>query len=44
MVKSRNEPCNIIQVLEVMAKLRNVAEAELARICFENTMKFFKLR
>lgn len=43
MVRGRNEPCTIVQVGEVMAKLKNIPEEELVKICFENTIKFFNL-
>ncbi len=43
MCKDRNEPCMIVQVLEVVAKLKGVTEEELARISYENTMKMFNL-
>ncbi|KAI8319633.1 hypothetical protein GQ54DRAFT_299205 [Martensiomyces pterosporus] len=45
MVKSRNEPCMIRQVLQVLAKLHGMREDELAERLFENTRQvFFKGR
>lgn len=41
MVKGRNEPCNIRQVCEVIAAARGIAEEELARAAFNNTMRVF---
>ncbi|KAJ1962183.1 hypothetical protein GGI12_002793 [Dipsacomyces acuminosporus] len=41
MVKSRNEPCMIRQVLQVLAKLHGMKEEELADRIFENTYKVF---
>jgi TatD DNase family protein len=43
MCKDRNEPCMIVQVLEVVAKLKGISEEELAKISYENTMKMFNL-
>ncbi|XP_063968635.1 deoxyribonuclease TATDN1-like isoform X1 [Lytechinus pictus] len=43
-VKGRNEPCHIIQVLEVMAASRGEDINELADIMFENTEKMFFCR
>ncbi|KAJ2713441.1 hypothetical protein H4R19_002252 [Coemansia spiralis] len=41
MVKSRNEPCMIRQVLSVLARLHGVGEAELAERLFDNTRRVF---
>jgi len=39
MVKGRNEPCNIIQVLEVASTLLKVSPGELAEAAFQNSLK-----
>ncbi|PVU94849.1 hypothetical protein BB561_002216 [Smittium simulii] len=41
MVKGRNEPCTIPQVLRVLAKIKNIDEESLAKIIYENTLKVF---
>lgn len=43
MVKGRNEPCNIIQVLEVAAEVMKVKPEELAEAAFKNSMKMLTL-
>ncbi|KAH9499849.1 TatD DNase [Bulinus truncatus] len=40
-VKSRNEPCTIKQVLEVMSGARQEAAVELADIIYRNTVELF---
>ncbi|XP_055887131.1 deoxyribonuclease TATDN1-like isoform X2 [Biomphalaria glabrata] len=40
-VKSRNEPCTIIQVLEVMSGARQENEDDLADIIYKNTLELF---
>jgi TatD DNase family protein len=42
--KDRNEPCMMIQVLEVVAALKGVTEKELADISYENSLKMFNLK
>ncbi|CAH0550137.1 unnamed protein product [Brassicogethes aeneus] len=41
MVKSRNEPNNIRQVLDVIASVRNEDPDELCDIIYENTVNLF---
>lgn len=40
-VKSRNEPCNIIQVVEILAALKQMDVFEVAQITYMNTLKLF---
>jgi TatD DNase family protein len=40
-VKDRSEPCHMIQVLEVVATLKNMECSELANIVWENTNRLF---
>eukprot|EP01017_Pseudomicrothorax_dubius_P050624 TRINITY_DN961_c0_g1_i1.p1 TRINITY_DN961_c0_g1~~TRINITY_DN961_c0_g1_i1.p1 ORF type:complete len:155 (-),score=33.99 TRINITY_DN961_c0_g1_i1:83-547(-) len=44
LVKGRNEPCNIIQVLEVIAAVKGVPEEELADITYKNSLRFFNIQ
>lgn len=42
-VKGRNEPCNIVQVAEVIAGCKGIGVEELVEACFSNSLKLFKL-
>lgn len=42
-VKSRNEPCTMIRVLEAVSGIREIDQNELAQIVYENTTKIFPL-
>ncbi|XP_076682545.1 deoxyribonuclease TATDN1 [Andrena cerasifolii] len=41
MVKGRNEPCTIVQILEVLARIRDDEEEYLCNQIYKNTMKVF---
>ncbi|KAJ1675309.1 hypothetical protein EV182_001520 [Spiromyces aspiralis] len=41
MVKSRNEPCMIRDVVRILARLRGMAEEEIAQAAFDNTVRVF---
>ncbi|CAK9833956.1 Deoxyribonuclease TATDN1 [Anthophora retusa] len=41
MVKGRNEPCTIVQILEVLARIRDEEEEYLCNQIYKNTMKVF---
>jgi TatD DNase family protein len=41
MIKDRMEPCMIVQVLEVVARIKGMEPTELSRIVYDNTMKLF---
>ncbi|XP_033221386.1 putative deoxyribonuclease TATDN1 isoform X1 [Belonocnema kinseyi] len=41
MVKGRNEPCTIVQILEVLASVRDEEEEYLCNQIYKNTMKLF---
>lgn len=41
LVKSRNEPCKMVEVLRVVAKIKGVEEEELAAVSYKNTCKLF---
>ena len=43
MVKDRNEPCTMIQVLEVVAAILEIPEETLSQQVWENTHKMFNI-
>jgi TatD DNase family protein len=40
-VKGRNEPCNIIQVAEVVAGVKGIPVEELVEACYANSLKLY---
>ena len=42
-VKGRSEPCHIVQVAEVVAKVKQIEVSEVAEAAWENTIKLFRL-
>lgn len=44
LLKGRNEPCKIMEVLEVASSVLKVGEEELAEVCFANSLKVFGVK
>jgi len=44
LVKSRQEPCHIIQVAEVLAGCKELPVKQVADTCYENTLQLFQMR
>ena len=44
MCKDRNEPCTVIQVLEVISKIKQMDKKELSEICYKNSLNCFRLK
>jgi len=40
-VKGRNEPCHIVQVAEVIAGAKGISMEELAKACYENSLRLY---
>ena len=43
MVKGRNEPCQIIQVAEVIAHVKGIPLGDVAEACYQNSVKLYGL-
>lgn len=41
MIKDRMEPCMIVQILEVVARLKDIDPHDLSQIVYDNTMRLF---
>jgi TatD DNase family protein len=41
LVKGRNEPCQIVQVAEVIAGVKGIPVEEVARVCYQNSMELY---
>lgn len=41
MIKSRNEPCNIVNILKIIANVKEEEESALADLIYDNTAKVF---
>ena len=42
-VKGRSEPCHIVQIVEIIAALKEVKKAEVADAAWSNSLSLFKL-
>lgn len=42
MVKGRNEPCQIVQVAEVIATVKGLPLQQVADACFHNSLKLYQ--
>jgi TatD DNase family protein len=43
-VKGRNEPCQIIQIAEVIAGVKDIPLEDVVNTCYENSMKLYKFQ
>lgn len=44
LVKGRDEPCQIIQIAEVIAGVKNVQLENVVNTCYENSMKLYQFK
>ena len=44
LMKDRNEPCTIVQVIEVLASLLGKTEEEVAQISWQNSLRLFNMK
>jgi len=42
-VRDRNEPCTIVQVIEVIAALKEMTTQQVAETAYANTLRMFNL-
>jgi Tat protein secretion system quality control protein TatD with DNase activity len=42
MVKGRNEPCQIVQVAEVIAAVKQLPLEEVAQACYQNSLQLYR--
>jgi TatD DNase family protein len=40
-VKSRQEPCHIVQIAEIVAKVQETDLATVSDVCYENSLQLF---
>lgn len=43
-VKDRNEPCTIVQVVEVLSAVLDIPPEKLCEIAWKNTLDFFQIK
>lgn len=43
-VKDRNEPCTIVQVVEVIAAIKGKTKEEITEAAWANTLKMFEIK
>ena len=43
LVKNRNEPCTIVQIVEVVAALKGIDEEELCEVTWQNSVDLLRV-
>jgi Tat protein secretion system quality control protein TatD with DNase activity len=42
LLKFRNEPCKLVQVIEIVAAIKGMAPTHIANVAYANTLRLFK--